>query len=115
MSSVVGFNSARRPDSAWIMSRTDILAALETHPAAFADCFAVRHLGLFGSSARDELRADSDIDILVEFGGPATFDRYFELKDFLEHALGRRVDVATDAGLKIRARCHVEQDLIRVA
>ena len=72
-------------------------------------------MGLFGSAARDELRPDSDIDVLVEFDGPASYDRYFDLKDYLEQLLGRTVDLVTSKGLKPRARQHVEQDLIRVA
>jgi len=96
-------------------SRADILATLQTHRAVIAGRFGVRHLGLFGSAARDELRQDSDIDVLVEFEGPATFDRYFDLKDFLEQTFCRPVDVVTAGGLKPRARRHVERDLIRVA
>lgn len=103
------------PDNAYTMNRADILATLEAHRASFAGRFAVRQLGLFGSAARDELRPDSDIDVLVEFEGPATFDRYFDLKDFLEQTFRRPVDVVTIGGLKPRARRHVEQDLIRVA
>jgi predicted nucleotidyltransferase len=97
------------------MNRAEILTALEAHRAVIAARYGVRRLGLFGSAARDELRPDSDIDVLVEFDGPATFDRYFNLKDFLESTLGRTVDVVTAGGLKPRARRHVEQDLIRVA
>ena len=68
-----------------------------------------------GSAARDELRDESDIDVLVEFERAATFDGYFDLKEFLEQLLGRRVDLVTEKGLKPRARRHVEKDLIRVA
>lgn len=103
------------PDNACAMNRADILATLESHRDSFAGRFGVRHLGLFGSAARDELRPDSDIDVLVEFDGPATLDRYFALKDFLELTFRRPVDVVTTGGLKPRARRHVEQDLIRVA
>lgn len=103
------------PNNARMTSRAEVLATLEAHRSVFAGRFGVRHLGLFGSAARDELRPDGDIDVLVGFEGPATFDRYFNLKDFLEQALRRPVDVVTVGGLKARARRHVEQDLIRVA
>lgn len=55
------------------------------------------------------------MDILVEFDRPPTFDRYVDLKDFLEQALGRPVDLVTIGGLKPRARALVERDLIRVS
>ena len=77
--------------------------------------FGARHLALFGSAARDEMGPGSDVDLLVDFDGPASFDAYFNLKDYLETLLSRPVDVVTNKGIKPRARQHVERDLIRVS
>jgi uncharacterized protein len=55
--------------------------------------FGARSFGLFGSAARDELRTDSDIDILVEFEGAPSLDDYFGMKDHLEAVFGRSVDL----------------------
>ena len=52
--------------------------------------------------------------MLVEFERAATYDGYFDLKEFLEQLLGRRVDLVTEK-IPSRARRHVEKDLIRVA
>jgi predicted nucleotidyltransferase len=95
--------------------RQQILAALSERRHDIAARFGVRDLALFGSAARNELREASDVDVLVEFVGPATFDGYFGLKDYLEALLGRPVDLVTDHGLKPRAKRHVERDLVRVA
>lgn len=39
--------------------------------------FGVRRIGIFGSAVRDELREDSDIDIVVEFErGKGTFENF---------------------------------------
>ncbi len=92
-----------------------ILALLKERQEEVARRFGVKQLSLFGSAARDELRDDSDVDVLVEFDGPSTFDGYFSLKDYLEALLGRTVDLVTERGLKPRARRQVERDLIRVA
>ena len=97
------------------MNRAMILDLLNQHRDEFLKRFGARHLALFGSAARDDLRVDSDIDVLVEFDGPSTFDGYFELKTSLEQLLGRPVDLVTEKGLRPRARLHVEKDLIRVA
>lgn len=97
------------------MNRAEVLALLHEHRDVIATRFGARELALFGSAARDEMRTDSDVDVLVDFKGPATFDGYFELKDYLERLLGRPVDLVTSKGLKPRARQHVERDLIRVA
>ena len=97
------------------MNRETVLKLLSEHRDEVRERYRARHLALFGSAARDELRDDSDIDVLVEFDGPATFDGYFDLKTHLEELLGRQVDLVTEKGLKPRARRHVEKDLIRVA
>ena len=96
-------------------NRQQILAALAERKGDIAARFRVRRLALFGSAARDELRPESDVDVLVEFEGLATYDGYFALKDHLEALLGRPVDLVTERGLKPRARRHVERDLVRVA
>jgi len=76
--------------------------------------FGVRSLSLFGSVARDEARSDSDVDVLVEFEGPTTFEGHMGLLIFLEDLLGARVDVITAKGLKPRMRPLIDRDLVRV-
>jgi len=97
------------------MNKAAIHEKLNQHRGEILDRFGAKRLSLFGSAARDELRDDSDIDVLVEFEQAATYDGYFDLKGFLEQLLGRRVDLVTEKGLKPRARRHVEKDMIRVA
>lgn len=97
------------------INRRQILAALAEHRQEIAHRFGVKRLGLFGSAARDQLRDDSDVDVLVEFADQTTYDGYFNLKDYLEGLLGRPVDLVTEQGLKPRARRNVERDLVRVA
>jgi predicted nucleotidyltransferase len=96
-------------------NRSKILSVLNVHREEIMHRFAVKSLSLFGSAARDEMREGSDVDVLVEFDGPATFGGYMGLKDYLENLLGTTVDLVTEKGLKPRARKHVEQDLIHVA
>lgn len=97
------------------MNKQQALALLSQHRDEIAKKFSVKHLALFGSTARGEAREDSDVDVLVEFEGPATFDGYMGLLFYLEGLLGRKVDLATVGGLKPRVRPNVEKDLIRVA
>jgi predicted nucleotidyltransferase len=97
------------------MNREQVLSVLNGHRDEMQQRFGVKHLSLFGSAARDELRDGSDIDLLVEFQGPPTFDGYMDLKDYLEALFGTKVDLATDAMIKPRLRRHIEKDLLRVA
>jgi len=106
---------SRNPQGDRNVNRAIILDLLAQHSEYLRDRFRAKHLALFGSAARDELREDSDIDVLVEFEGPATFDGYFDMKAYLEGLFGRPVDLVTEKGLKPRARSDVEKDLIRVA
>lgn len=48
-----------------------------------------------GSVASGEATRDSDVDVLVEFGGAATLSRYMEIKFLLGDLLGRKVDLVT--------------------
>jgi predicted nucleotidyltransferase len=94
--------------------RDDVLATLRAcQPAVTA--LGVRSLRLFGSVGRGDDRPTSDVDILVEFEGPATFDACMDLKFLLEDALGRRVDLVTVGGLREELRESVLAEALRVA
>lgn len=108
------FTSLRATARIAVMDRATVLACLREQAPLLRERFGLRRIALFGSAARDELRADSDIDVLVDFIEPATMARYFGTQDALEALLGRPVDLVTSAGLKPRARAHLEHDLIDV-
>ena len=96
------------------MNRAGTLALLTLHKPEMQRRFRVRSLALFGSHAREQSRADRDVDILVEFDGPATSARYFGLQFFLEDLLGAPVDLVTRQALRPRLRPFVERDAINV-
>ena len=95
--------------------RTRILARLAERRQDIAERYGVKQFALFGSAARDELGVSSDVDVLVEFAGPATFGAYMDLKFYLEDLLGRPVDLVTEKALRRELRPRVEKELIRVA
>jgi predicted nucleotidyltransferase len=96
------------------MTRNETVEHLRKHKAVLAERFGVTRLVLFGSTARDEATAASDVDILVAFDGPATASRYFGVQFYLEDLLGRPVDLVTDKALRKRLRPFVERDAIAV-
>ncbi len=79
----------------------------------------VTRLALFGSTARNESRADSDIDFLVQFSaGAKTYHRFVELSELLEATLGRKVDLVTTEALSPFLGPHIlaeAQDVLRAA
>ena len=96
------------------MNRAQTLEALARSKPTLVARFGVTDIALFGSTVRDEARADSDIDVLVAFDGPATSQRYFGVQFFLEDLLGRPIDLVTDKALRPELRPHVEREAVRV-
>ena len=97
------------------MNRNQVISLLSNHREEILRRFSVQRLSVFGSAARDEMRERSDVDMLVEFQGPATFDGYMDLKFYLEDLFGTKVDLVTIDDVKPRMRPIFEKDLINVA
>ena len=95
------------------MNREEVLQRLAAQRKKVT-AFKVKSLAVFGSVARNEARADSDVDILVEFQGPATFDGYMKLKTFLEDVLNQRVDLLTHRGLRPELAPAIEREAVYV-
>lgn len=97
------------------MDRAEVIDKLSRHVGDIRTRFGVVRLRLFGSVARGEATAASDVDVLVGFDGPATYDRYFGLKFFLEDLLGRKVDLVTEKALRSDLSKAVLREAILVA
>jgi len=96
------------------MNCAQTLRLLAEHKPVLALRFGVTRLALFGSTVRNAARADSDIDILVAFDGPATSQRYFGVQFYLEDLLGRPVDLVTEKALRAELRPYVEREAVGV-
>jgi uncharacterized protein len=97
------------------MNRAKILGRLSRNFDQIEGRFSVKALSLFGSAARDEHGKGGGIDVLVEFAGAPTFDRYMDLKFFLENLCGSSVDLVTVDAVKPRMWPLIERSLINVA
>jgi predicted nucleotidyltransferase len=99
------------------MRRDDVIARLkEAEPVLRAQ--GVGALYLFGSQARGEARADSDVDVFVD---PASDERfgflqYMDAYLAIQKAVGDDVEVgySTRAGLSPYIRAAVEQEAVRI-
>ena len=96
------------------MNRALALRLLKEHKPILVRQYGVSALALFGSMARDSATADSDVDVLVAFDGPATSERYFGVQFYLEDLLGCQVDLVTDKALRAELRPHVKRDALHV-
>jgi len=69
---------------------------------------------LFGSAARGEATAESDIDILAKFTDLGGLFGYVKIKLALEEALGRRVDLVQMEALRPEFKASVDQQKIKI-
>jgi predicted nucleotidyltransferase len=94
------------------MKREKVLGIIKANRDRLND-FAVKELFLFGSVARDEATANSDVDFLVNFSHPVGLFTLLSLKAFLEELLGCSVDVGTLNSLRPHIREIILKEMIR--
>jgi len=94
-----------------VFDKSTIITFLRTHKSLLEERFGVTKIALFGSYARGEARADSDIDLLIEMPHKS-FQNRLELRDFLEREFGKKVDVGYFDSVRSFIMHHVEKDLI---
>jgi len=75
--------------------------------------YAVKRVGLFGSTARGTHTDSSDVDILVEFARPIGIE-FVDLSYLLEKELNRKIDIVSRGGIKDRYFKEIEKDIIYV-
>lgn len=97
------------------MNRNEAIRALES----CADAIKARGapaLFLFGSSARDAARNDSDLDLFVDYDPRENFSLVdlVDIKLYLEDRLGVRVDITTRDSLHPMLRRGIENSAVRV-
>ena len=96
------------------MKRSDALKTLAALRPEL-DKLGIKSLALFGSVARGRARADSDIDLLVEFHHTPDLIEFAGVKLRLEELLGCRVDLLTRRGIRPELRRRILKEAIRAA
>ena len=97
-------------------SLTEIKQILQTEKPYLSKEFGVTEVGVFGSYARGEQHADSDVDILIELERPARLGLMglVGLELYLSESLGMRVDVAIKKNLRKRIGQRILSEVIPV-
>jgi hypothetical protein len=94
------------------MNTNDVIATLRSEKDNLRAKFGVEEIGVFGSYARNEQTADSDVDILIRFRKPS-FHSLMGAYLYLEKVLGRKVDLVTrHKGLSSRFLKIVEREVV---
>ena len=77
-----------------------ILNEIRKHKTEITEAYHVKEIGVFGSYIRGEERADSDVDILVDFEKPIDLFRFLDLEERLSELSGKKVDLVSKKALK---------------
>jgi len=95
-------------------SQSEILNTIKEEYPFLREHYGVEQIALFGSFARNEATEESDIDIVVSLTKPLGF-AFFELAEYLEGKLGRKVDLITattlEMGIADPRRAHIAKDI----
>jgi uncharacterized protein len=94
------------------LQKDDVIELLNSYKPSLQE-FKVKSLLIFGSVARDEANAESDVDLLVEFEQTIGLFTFVRLQRYLENILGCKVDLVTPDSLKEDLREVVLQETIR--
>jgi len=91
----------------------DIEKVLRKYKNYLKENFYVKKIGIFGSYTRGEETSKSDVDILVEFSEPLGWE-FFDLKEFLEEILSKKVDLVTENGIRPQMKEKILNEVIYV-
>ncbi len=97
-----------------MIERTQILEELQQLKPLLQKDFNLTELALFGSNAREDYKADSDIDLMIDLSKNTSSDFFniaFKLQDFFYPV---KVDIVTKKGIKPAYFKSIERDLIYV-
>jgi predicted nucleotidyltransferase len=96
------------------MRRADVIETLRAHAKAIR-AFGVTEMYLYGSAARDEAGARSDLDLFIDvdyerFG----FVPFMDLREFMRRVFGRKVDLTTRTALHPDLKDNIVRSAIKV-
>ena len=96
------------------MERTEVIAKLKAHETELRQ-LGVQHLYLFGSTARDDAREASDVDLFFDHErGKLGLFQSMDVKERAAEILGCEADIMTRGSLHPLLRQRVEASALQV-
>jgi predicted nucleotidyltransferase len=95
---------------------SEIKQILQDQKPYLAERYGVTEIGVFGSYVRNEQRADSDIDILIELEDPPRIDLLdlVNLEYYLSDVLEMKADVAIKKNLRKRIGKRILNEVVPI-
>lgn len=91
----------------------EVIGRIRAHAHELEERYGVTRIDVFGSFARGEQTAESDVDLIVEVAEP-TLETVFGSERRLREILGRTTQASSLRAINPRVRKNVEEDLVRV-
>lgn len=77
-----------------LMRKEEIIKILSSYKNENAEKYGIEGIGVFGSVVRDEVREDSDVDVVIRISEPDLF-KLVGIKNELEERFNQSVDIIT--------------------
>ena len=91
----------------------EIISILRKNKTFLNESFGVTRIGIFGSFARGDQTAASDIDMVVEIAKDRkNIHSFLKLKRFLENETARKIDLGFEHSLKPAVREKIKKQII---
>ena len=95
-------------------TRVEYMKILQRFKQEHGDEYGITRIGIFGSVAREEQTAESDVDVLVEAPKLDLFSR-MDIRNHLEEMMGVPVDVVRKTEyMRPRFKARIEKEVIYV-
>jgi predicted nucleotidyltransferase len=75
--------------------------------------FHVSSIGIFGSVARNDFSANSDLDLIVDFNQPVGIT-FIDLAKFLEEKVQEQIDLVSRKGIRPQYLSSIEKEIVYV-
>jgi predicted nucleotidyltransferase len=94
-------------------TKAEVIQILALHKTDLLQRWPIASLSLFGSVARGEQTASSDVDLLIDLNQPMGWN-FFALADELSLLLEEKVDLIPRQGIKLRYWERIKPDVVEV-
>jgi hypothetical protein len=96
------------------MTRSEALAKLTAHRSQLY-AMGIAHVAIFGSTARDDARGGSDLDLAIRLRPDMRLGwAYFTLDQRVGELLGVPVDLVTEPATRPRLQAEIDRDRVDV-
>ena len=92
----------------------EIKSILRAHKQELRQKYGIKETGLFGSYARGEQKAASDIDIVVDFEKPVSLLELVRVEIYLSEILNAKVDLIPREDIREELRESILKETVKV-